>query len=66
MSMQYPMMISNAFQACAEHILSRFNLGILETVEEATEAYFSTTTFIIEANELFMDCNVINHNEYAR
>ena len=42
---QYPMIISNAFQACAEHILSRFNLGIPETVEEATEAYFSITTF---------------------
>ena len=43
---QYPMIISNEFQACAEHILSRFNLRIPETVEEATEAYFRIITFI--------------------
>lgn len=47
---QYPMMVSNEFQACAENILSRFNLRIPKTVEEATEVYFSITTFI-EANQ---------------
>ena len=43
---QYPMIISNEFQAYAEHILLRFNLRIPETVEEATEAYFRIITFI--------------------